>query len=268
MLSQIINTRFCALVFFCSILFVSEAQEVVVVDYTKNTNEKTALVVLNGFGDSKKNRKAQTEFFTTLNYDLFIPEFILRHSLDESVKVFSDFYLDQKLDEYDEVKVVCYIIGGYVLNRHVENEGFGQISTIIYDRSPIQERAPKVAVDRIRLVSKIMFGDVIRQFSLVDNSPLESTTGVEVGLIIENKATSLMRKFQKAANKYGEYNFNPHQIDGNLDDYFHTVLDHDEMYVRFDITGDEIKYFLENGVFTQEARRERYKWDSFEKRKP
>ena len=268
MLSQIINIRFCTLVFFCSILVVSEAQEIVVVDQTKNRNEKTALVVLNGFGDSKRNRKAQTEFFTTLNYDFFMPEFILRHSLAESVQVFGDFYIDQKLDEYDEVKVVCYIIGGYVLNRHIENVGFGQISTIIYDRSPIQERAPQVAVDRMRLVSKIMFGDVIRQFSLVVNTPLKSTAGVEVGLIIENKATSIMRFFQKAAAKYGAYNFNPYQIDGNLDDYFHTVLDHDEMYVRFDVTGDEIKYFLENGVFTQNARRERYKWDSFEKRKP
>jgi hypothetical protein len=268
MLNRIIYTRLCTVFVFCTIILVSEAQEVIVVDDSKSRGEKTALVVLNGFGDSKKNRRVQTEFFTSLDYDLFIPEFILRHSLDESLDAFSDFYREQRLDEYDEVKVMCYIIGGYVLNRHIEKEGFGQISTIIYDRSPIQERAPIVAVDRICLISKIVYGDVLLQFSKVEITPLESTEGVEVGLIIENKATSLMRKFQKAANKYGEYNFLPDQIDGNLDDYFHTVLDHDEMYVRFDVIGDEIKYFLENGRFTQEARRDRYEWDPFKKRKP
>ena len=32
-------------------------------------------------------------------------------------------------------------------------------------------------------------------------------------------------------------------IEPNLDDWFHTFLDHDQMYVRFDVIGEEILYF-------------------------
>ncbi len=268
MLNQIVYIRLSAVVVFLTLSLFCDAQEVIVVDDRLPREEKTALVILNGFGDSKKNRKVQTDFFTTLNCDVYIPEFILRHSLEDSHDTFSQFYKEHQLDEYADVKVVCYIIGGYVLNKHIEKEGFGKISTIIYDRSPIQERAPKVAVEWICLLSKMVYGDVLVQFSKVEISPLESTPGVEIGLIIENKATSIMRLFRKTASKYGAYNFNPSEMDGNVDDYFHSVLDHDEMYVRFDVVGDEIKHFLEHGEFTKDARRKRYEWDPFEKRQP
>ena len=40
-----------------------------------------------------------------------------------------------------------------------------------------------------------------------------------------------------------------------------------QMYVRFDVIGEEILYFLNNGVFTQKARRIPYEWDPFQKLK-
>lgn len=244
-----------------------DAQEIIHVNGDKNVSEKTAVVILNGFGDSRKNRKKQTAYFKTLGYDFFIPDYKDRKSLDGCVQNFSNFYKAQNLQQYKQVSVLCYIIGGYVLNRHIEAEGFGNINTIIYDRSPIQERAPDVAVDKIKLISYLWIGRVIKEFSLAEKKPLDSAKGVKVGLIIENKATPLMRFFRKASDSYGEYNFNPYQIDPNLDDYFHTVLNHDEMYFRFDVIGSEIEHFLEKGSFTSSARRDVYDWDKFEKLK-
>ena len=37
------------------------------------------------------------------------------------------------------------------------------------------------------------------------------------------------------------------------------------MYYRFDLIGPEIEYFLKNGAFTDEAKRQTYSWDMFEK---
>ena len=241
------------------------AQEIIHVNPNSDITEKSAIVVLNGFGDSRKNRKKQRKYFESLGYDFFIPKYKVRKSLDASVEKFSDFYKSQNLNQYQELTVICYIIGGYVINQHIEEFGFGNIKTIIYDRSPIQERAPNVTVDKIPLIAWISVGKVLKQFSLAEKRPLESTKGVSIGLIIENKATPLMRLFQKASDKYGPYNFNPYQIDPNLDDYYHTILNHDEMYFRFDILGPELEYFIENGCFTEGAKREVYDWDMFEK---
>ena len=59
-----------------------------------------------------------------------------------------------------------------------------------------------------------------------------------------------MRFFEKSSYEYGEYFFEVQQIEKNYDDYFHTWLDHDLMYRRFDVIGKEILFFFENGMFT------------------
>ena len=57
------------------------AQEVIFIDTSEYVFEKQALVILNGFGDSKKNRKIQQEFFQEKGYDLFIPEYVEKTQL-------------------------------------------------------------------------------------------------------------------------------------------------------------------------------------------
>ncbi|MAO71932.1 MAG: hypothetical protein CMD02_05430 [Flavobacteriales bacterium] len=255
---------FVLIVFFTISSF---SQDLFIVNDSKEKSEKLALVILNGFGDSKKNRKKQKEFFENKGYDLFIPEYIERKSINKSIETFSLFYENQELYNYKEVKFLCYIIGGYVLNQYIEKNGKGNISTIIYDRSPTQERAPQTAVKKLPFISKLIYGKVLKDFSLKEKGGLSEDRGLSIGVIIENKATKLMRYYKKTADSYGEYNYNAQSIEPNLDDWFHTFLDHDQMYVRFDIIGEEILYFLNNGVFTQNARRIPYEWDPFQKLK-
>ena len=94
-------TKFSAVLFglFLGIDKLSLAQEIVRVAGT-DVHEKTALIILNGFGDSRKNRKKQKEYFETLDYDFFIPKYKVRKSLDSSVEKFSDFYEKNNLSEY------------------------------------------------------------------------------------------------------------------------------------------------------------------------
>ena len=241
------------------------AQEVFVIDTSKQKNDKIALVILNGFGDSKKNRKKQKQFFENQGYDLYIPEYIKRKSIENSIESFTLFFNKHELDRYKEVKFLCYIIGGYVLNKHIESNGRMNISTIIYDRSPIQERAPKTAVKRLPIISRLMYGNVLKDFSKKEKESLSCDDGLYIGVIVENKATKLMRFFQKTANRFGPYNYNASEMEPNLDDYIHTYLDHDLMYTRFDVIGEEIIHFLENGSFTFDAKRTPYDWDPFKK---
>jgi len=243
------------------------AKDVIIIDTSENISKKQALVILNGFGDSKKNRKIQKEFFQDKGYDLFIPEYIERKSIDLSVSTFSYFYDKNNLDEYKEVKFICYIIGGYVLNTHIEKNGKGKITAIIYDRSPTQERAPRVATEKLPFISRILYGKVLSDFSKRKLTTLSHTDGLTIGVIIENKATKLMRFFKKTSDRYGDYNYNAIEIERNLDDFMHTYLDHDLMYKRFDIIGQEIVLFLRKGRFSENAKREKYDWDPFKKLK-
>ena len=260
------NKLFYILIF-CIVSNNIYTQDVIIIDTAENISEKEALVILNGFGDSKKNRRIQKEFFQEKGYDLFIPEYVEKKSLDLTISTFSSFYNRYKLDEYKEVKFLCYIIGGHVLNQHIEKNGKGKITTIIYDRSPIQERAPKVAAQKLKFITKIYYGKVLFDFSEIKINPLSNKDSLIIGVIVENKATKLMRFFKRTSNSYGNYHYNAKEIERNLDDFIHTYLDHDLMYRRFDVIGQEILHFLEKGRFSENAKREKYNWDPFKKLK-
>ena len=118
-----------------------------------------------------------------------------------------------------------------ILNKHIEKNGKGKITKIIYDRSPIQERAAKVATKKLPIISRIMYGKVLSDFSKEKLVSLTNDKDLDIGLIIENKATKLIGVLEKSASKYGEYNFNVTQIDSNYDDFIYTILDHDLIYL-------------------------------------
>ena len=108
---------------------------------------------------------------------------------------------------------------------------------------------------------------MLSDFSKQKLIPLSDPNGLAIGVIIENKATKLMRVFKKTSDRYGDYNYNAIEIERNLDDFLHTYLDHDLMYKRFDVIGQEIIHFLEKGMFSENAKREKYDWDTFKKLK-
>lgn len=241
------------------------AKDYCFIDNSIDKSEKIALVILNGIGDSKKKRKVQIEFFSNKGMDVYIPDYKERKSLEKSFSTFSVFYNNHELNNYKEVNFLCYIIGGYVLNRYIELHGAKNIRRIIYDRSPTQERAAKIGVDRLPFLSKIRYGQMLFDFSEIVLKPLSNDTNLEIGVIIENQATRLMRSFEKFSYKYGPYSFNINDIERNYDDFFHTWLDHNLMYTRFDVIGAEILYFYKEGHFTDNARRKKYDWDPFKK---
>ena len=259
---RLINT-----LMFCLLFNNIYAQEVIIIDTSEDISEKKALVILNGFGDSKNNRKIQQKFFENKGYDLFIPEYVKKKSIALTMSTFSSFYDKNNLDQYKELKFLCYIIGGYILNQHIKNNGKGKITSIIYDRSPTQERAPKVATKKLPIISRILYGKVLADFSEININSLSNKDSLIIGVIIENKATRLMRVFKRASNSYGAYNYNAMEIERNLDDFMHTYLDHDLMYRCFDIIGHEIMSFFEKGSFSENAKREKYNWDPFKKLK-
>ena len=57
-------------------------QEIICKDNTKLSIDKEAIVILPGFGDSKKGRNEQEKFFKEKGYDLFIPEYMNKFKVD------------------------------------------------------------------------------------------------------------------------------------------------------------------------------------------
>ncbi len=263
-----------ALAIFCVPGLVADAKEkqknkkevIVIHDAALPRSEKEALVILPGLGDSKKRRKHQKRYFANIGYDLFIPDYAARESFAASVENFTRFFQAQELGEYRAVHVVAYILGSWTLNTFIRNEGVQNIKTIVYDRSPLQERAPQVIVDRIPRIGKMLKGDLIKDFSTVPYPPI-ANGDLHIGIIVESKATKLIRTFKKTAMSYGPIDWHDLDFDQSYDGLIYTRLNHDEMYYRFDVIGEDLVSFIQCSEFKEGARYTPFEWDPFEKYK-
>ena len=87
--------------FICLFCFETFASDIIYIDDAKEKSEKIALIILNGIGDSKKNRKTQIKFFARKGMDVYIPDYKQRSSLDESLYKFTVFYDDYETETFN-----------------------------------------------------------------------------------------------------------------------------------------------------------------------
>ena len=140
----------------------------------------------------------------------------------------------------------------------------GNLCSIIYDRSPLQERAPRVVSERMKWLGKMAVGNVVVDISGIPYPTIEKSN-LRIGIIVESKATSIIRFFRKTTMSYGPIDWDNLDFKQDHDDLIFTRLNHDEMYYRFDLVGKDILHFLKSGSFREDARRTSFDWDPFEK---
>ncbi len=227
---------------------------------------KEALLILPGIGDSKKRRQIQKAYFENQGYDLFIPNYIVKNSYTKSIDKFELFYYNHKLEEYSKVHVFSYVLGSWIINTFIKKNGYQNISTIVYDRSPLQERAPRIVAEVIPNFTKLIKGKVTLDFAKIVY-PSIVKMDINIGIIVESKATKLIRFFRKKTTSYGEIDWNNLDFKQEYDDLIYTHLNHDEMYTNFDDIGNDIISFIKTGQFLNDSRRVSFMWDVFEKYK-
>lgn len=234
-------------------------------DSGDETAQKTALLIMNGFGGSKAACKAQLVFWRDQGMDVFIPEVLLRPSLETSSEAMDVFMSTHHLEDYKEVKVICYIAGAYLLHTYLVEHELPNITSIVYDRSPMQERAPRAVIQKAPLLGKLSKGRVLEDLSVAEWPEPPVRPSISKGLMIENRATSLMRFLEDECMAMGPLNFDWRSMDPDADDAFHIALDHDMMYRRWDLLGAAVLQFFETGTFPSELSRERLAENPFDK---
>jgi hypothetical protein len=224
--------------------------------------DKEALLILPGFGARYEGVTDLAEYFGRKGYDVFIPDYISRDSLNKCVANLDAFMVKNKLSEYKRVHVFSFIIGSWTLNRWLTRHQENNIATIVYDRSPLQERAPYALVKDMRFVMRVLEGRIMEEFSRIPYEPVINDS-TNIGIIIESRATRLIRKHKKSALEQGEPDWSLEGLKQDCDDYFYSLNDHDEMYHDFSVVGPELFHFIAHGRFTDQAMRTRPAIDPF-----
>jgi hypothetical protein len=215
-----------------------------------------ALLVLPGFGYEPKGEKALESlaaWTAAEGMDLYVPTYVSRRGLIQSRENLQRFIRDHRLDRYERVHVFAFIAGGWTFN-HVADASRLRLATVVYNRSPFQERAPRVATERLRFLTWLRHGSPVGDVAKTPYAPL-TVQNIRVALMVETKPTPFIKRFSSTARSYGPYRFECDAFGQPHDDCLYLPMDHGEVYVRFAEIWPDLLAFIRTGRFTSGADR-------------
>lgn len=218
---------------------------------------KDAILVLPGFGYDSKGRDSMARFAANVHskgYLVFTADYLRKESLSASRESIRNFIYQQRLHECERLHVLAFIAGAWSLNPLLSEMKLANLKTVIYDRSPLQERAPRVVTEEIPVIVRQMFGAVIFELARTPY-PRYEPGSVRTGLIVETKATSLMRFFKEEALAFGPVQFDFASFQQKHDDAVYWPFNHTQMYDRFEELEPLLLAFIELGRFPENSNR-------------
>lgn len=215
-----------------------------------------AFVVLRGFGYSGDGARAFRSLEPAINsqgMDLHVPDYLSRSGLDDSRKNLQR-YIHEKLARYERVHVFAFIAGGWSINPLVAAGTVPHLRTVIYDRSPLQERAPRIADEKLHFLTWVRYGSPVFDLAHTPYPPM-TDAAVKVGLVVETTPTDFVRDHEQVARSYGPFRFDCDAFAQRHDDCLYVGFNHDELYVHFADVWPDVLAFIRTGRFSSAANR-------------
>jgi hypothetical protein len=249
----------------CCICLSLQGRHVVLIDKQNKlpVSEREAILILPGFGTIFHNTRNQVENFQNRGYDVFIPDYISRKSLQNCVKNLEAFITRYKLRDYKKLHVFSYIIGSWTINMWMSQNPGTNIASVVYDRSPLQEKAPAILTRENPILSRLLFGKLIGELSDTPYPPLV-VTNIPVGLMIECKATKIMWKKRRSLEKMEPVTWDKDALGQKSNDWLYIFLNHDDMYTSLEDAAPQVLFFFKARKFKENADREPCSRDPFE----
>jgi hypothetical protein len=100
------------------------------------------------------------------------------------------------------------------------------------------------------LVNALVFGKITRDF-VNTPYPVLNDTSIVKGVFIETYATNVVRKHKETAMEQGPLSWDVVNLKQPVNDFTYLPLNHDQMYTKPQVFGNEVFYFIEHGHFSQ-----------------
>ncbi len=216
-----------------------------------------ALLVLPGFGYGNAGEKVFRSLAGQMaaeGFDLYAPKYISRSGIDESRRKLDQFIREQRLDQYQRVHVFAFIAGAWTINPLLDTDALSNLATVVYDRSPFQERAPRIATEKLPVLAWIRYGSPIFDIAKTPYPPT-TATNARVALLVETTPTRFVRRHEQTALEYGPLHFACDAFAQRYDDCLFVPVNHNELYERFALVWPEVLSFIRTGRFTNAANR-------------
>jgi hypothetical protein len=222
---------------------------------TPSDGNADALLVLPGFGygpGGERTLRALAPTMAQAGVDLYVPTYLRRSGLDNSRARLDRFIRDHRLSRYQRVHVFAFIAGAWTANPLIERGELPRLASVIYDRSPFQERAPRIAAAQLRVLAWLRYGSTLFDVARTPYPPL-AAAGVRIGLLVESRPTRFVKRHEQAARRLGPFAFACDALAQPYDDCAYLAMNHDQLYERFAEVWPELLAFIRTGRFSELA---------------
>jgi hypothetical protein len=103
-------------------------------------------------------------------------------------------------------------------------------------------------------VNALVFGKITRDFVNTPYPVLNDPTIIK-GVFIETYATNVVRKHKETAMEQGPLSWDVVNLKQPVNDFTYLPLNHDQMYTKPQVFGNEVFYFIEHGHFSEAFKR-------------
>ncbi len=223
----------------------------------QHADSKEAILLFGGiFGTSYNMNKIKKYFENICGYDVYRIDFLTRKSWDDCMKNITDGIEKIPLDSYDKINIFCHIFGGRILLEYFKDHKINNLSSIVFDKGPIQEELALAIIKQNGEGLILMSGGKsLVEFSYKPHSDVPlNLENVKIGMLIETKPIFICYFFKKTI-KEGKPSFKPEDNLTKFDDYCYVPFNHRQMYNKYKIFGPEVIYFFQNGNFSGKANR-------------
>jgi hypothetical protein len=216
---------------------------------------RDALVILPGFGYGRDDGRAFRTVAATAaasGIDVYVPAYVTRGGLESSRDKLLTFVRDARLDRYERVHLFAFIAGAWTVNPLLDRGALPNLATVVYDRSPLQERAPLIAVRDLRLPAWLRYGATIFDVARTPYPPL-ARRDVRVALLVETEPTRFIRRHARPGDITGSFDCGG--FSQRFDDCAYVPLNHDDLYTHFTDIWPDLEAFIHSGRFSPSAER-------------
>jgi hypothetical protein len=218
---------------------------------------RDALLILPGFGYGRaggKSFKALAASAAREGIDVYVPPFVTRAGLDDSRAHLERFIREEGLDRYERLHVFAFLAGAWTLNPLLDRLEVPNLASVVYDRSPYQERAPKIAAAKLPRRAWLRYGKTIFDVARTPYPPLPARQP-NVALLVESAPTPFLVSHAKDADAYGPFTFGCDSLGERYDDCAYLPMNHTDLYARFADVWPDVRAFILTGRFSAGANR-------------
>jgi hypothetical protein len=216
---------------------------------------RDALLILPGFGYGRHDAAGFASIerdASAAGIDVYVAKYLTRTGLDTSRESLESFIRAERLDRYERLHVFAFIAGAWTINPAIVRDAAPNLASIVYDRSPYQERAPRIAVEDLPLLAWLRYGSTIFDVARTAYPPV-AAPALRIALLVETKPTTFIRHHAREAAAGGPFDAACGAFRQRYDDCAYLPLSHDQMYSRFADVWPDVKAFIRVGRFTDGA---------------